>query len=363
MNMGYMKEVHTDYEQCFDLIGELDTILSKNKIKSPIILKALEQLRIELAQCMERSDVKAPNIVLRRINNIFENIYNADNFEDRTFIRNIYLQLNNCLRHLKELNSTQSAILNSEKFYTDLINSSTNKIKELSQEIDKLREEKSTLTANKKVLAEKEEELKKLTIIVEGYRKRENELKLRDDAIANWKTKIQDSFKELDTHIAPIKEEHKRLCELYWIYNGLSLVFIILLIIIEIIVSSKLYNFDGIPPFKNYISLIVPIPIAVGLLWGFITQANRAQRQRVVLSKFIHDIKYTEGILLSINNLATDVTDSAQRINNALDKLLDKHLSCNLEFIKESSLKEEEKKDAIPYDLLVNILKELKKQA
>lgn len=68
-----MKEVHTDYEQCFDLIGELDTILSKNKIKSPIILKALEQLRIELAQCMERSDVKAPNIVLRRINNIFEN--------------------------------------------------------------------------------------------------------------------------------------------------------------------------------------------------------------------------------------------------------------------------------------------------
>ena len=360
--MGYMKEVHMDYEQCFDLIGELSNVLLNNKIKSPLILRTLERLRIELAQCMERSDVKAPAIVLKRINNIFEKISNADNVEDTTFISNIHMQLHACLRLLKELNSTRSIVLNSEKFYTDLINSSTNKINELSQEIEKLREEKSTLTVNKKVLAEKEDELKKLTLIVEEYRNRENELKLRDDAIANWKTKIQASFKELDTHITPIKKEHKRLCELFWIYNILSLGVIILLIVLEVIICCKLCKFDGIPPFKDYISLIVPIPIAIGLLWGFITQANRAQRQRVVLSKFIHDIKYTEGILLSINNLATDVSDSAQRINNALDKLLDKHLSCNLDYIKENSLKEEEKKDTIPYDLLINIIKELKKQ-
>lgn len=358
-----MKEVQMDYEQCFELIEVLPDIFKKNNIESPILLRTLERLRFELALCMERSDMKAPSIVLRKINLIFEIASNPNNTDNKTLIRRIHMRLHDCLRRLKELNEFQSVVLNSEEFYKNIITNAKNQVDELSKEIEKLKEAKSTLAENKKILANKETELQQLNLILEEYKKRENDIKLRDDAIANWKTKIQNSFRELDTHIAPIKKEHKRLCELFWTYNFLSLGVIILLIIIEIIICRKLCNFKGIPSFEDYLSLIVPVPIALGLLWGFITQANRAQRQRVVLSKFIHDIKYTEGILLSINNLATDVSDSAQRINNALDKLLNKHLSCNLDYIKENSLKEEEKKDTIPYDLLMNIIKELKKQA
>ncbi|WP_299220844.1 hypothetical protein [uncultured Alistipes sp.] len=362
--MEHIQNIDAIYSECFDLIYDLQSILHKNNIAPLSNLQSLlGQIRWELTQCKTKNDTKAPGIVTRRINNVLEKISNADNFQDRALIEQIQMQLKVCYKLLKELSSTPQTVLNSEKFYTDRINSSTEKIAELSQEIKRLKEEKSKLTADEEILTKKEEELKKLTQAVEEYRKRENELKSREDVIANWKAKIQDSFRELDTHIAPIKEEHKRLCELYWAYNGLSIAIVILLAIIEVLISYKLYHFNGIPPFESYIALITPIPVAIGLLWGFITQANRAQRQRVVLSKFIHDIKYTEGILLSINNLATDVSDSAQRINNALDKLLDKHLSCNLDYIKENSLKEEEKKDTVPYDLLINVLKEIKKQA
>lgn len=359
--MGYMKKIQEDYDLCFDQIDELMSFLLERETATPDLLKTLQLLRIELDQCMEKSDANAPHIVLQYMRNIFKKISVTDNTKIENILNRIRIQLILCLRKLRSLNSNQSAVFNSENFYTERINASNQKIEELSQEIERLRKEKSTLSTDKNTLKEKEAELQRFKIIVEKYRNKEDELKLREDAITNWKKKINESFEELDNHIKPIKDEHKRLCRSFWTYNVLSSIIVTLLLSIEIILIKKLCNFTEIPPLINYLTLIVPIPVAVGLLWGSITQANRAQRQLVVLSKFIHDIKYTEGILLSINNLATDASDSAKRINNALDKLLDKHLSCNLDYIEETSLKNEEKKDTIPYELLINVIKELKK--
>lgn len=80
----------------------------------------------------------------------------------------------------------------------------------------------------------------------------------------------------------------------------------------------------------------------------------------VSISKYIQDIKYVEGILLAINNLSVDIDDSMKRINDALGKLLDRHLNSEKEHLHEEDLKVLEKKDSIPlthvYDLLSIIL-------
>ena len=110
----------------------------------------------------------------------------------------------------------------------------------------------------------------------------------------------------------------------------------------------------------SYFSLLAPIPIAVGLLWGFITQANRAQLQRVALAKQIHEIKYTEGLLLAVNNLSINLDDSAKRINAAIDKLLEKHLSDSNAHTEDWNQCIKQEPSFIPSDVIIKILKEVK---
>ncbi len=274
-------------------------------------------------------------------------------------IKLIIRMLTYCHRKSMRIRQQQaeSRIINSEEFYEKSISNAKSQIRELNTELESLKKNRS---ADSEKIKETEETIQKLYCDIIEYQKREQEREQRDDAIATWKNKIEESFKTLDKHIKPISNEHKKICNLYWGYLVLSIGIIVLLVVIEIIICCKLYHHDGIPEFKDYLWLIVPLPVAIGLLWGFITQLNRAQRQRVVLSRFIHDIKYTEGVLLAINNLATDVSSSTQRINNALDKLLDKHLSYDIWEGREDYLKKEEGKDTIPYDVLLQVIKSLR---
>lgn len=51
-------------------------------------------------------------------------------------------------------------------------------------------------------------------------------------------------------------------------------------------------------------------------------------------SKYIHDIEYTEEIMQSINSLSVNIEESMKRINGTIDKLLDRHLSCELDYLE-----------------------------
>ena len=137
---------------------------------------------------------------------------------------------------------------------------------------------------------------------------------------------------------------------------------IIFIIILEIIICCKISNANSYPAWDEYLVLIFPIPVTGGLLWAFISQLNRAQRQLVILAKHIHEIEYVEGLLLTINSLSIDINDSMQRVNSAVDRLIDNHLSLGERHSKydEEAIVKEEKKDMIPTDILLKLLKEIK---
>ena len=214
----------------------------------------------------------------------------------------------------------------------------------LNQEINNLKSQEIETEKLKKELAKYEQQLQ--------------ESKKRDDAVSSWNLKIKNAFSSLEEYIKPIKDEHDRLKELYIVYKYLSWILLITIFVFEILIALKITKCGGYPSWKDSIVLILPIPILLGLLWGFVTQMNRSQRQLVIIAKQMHEIKYTEGLLITLNTLSIDVGESMNRINEAINKLIDNHLNTDIKSLKdEDLLKKELQKDLMPYENVEKIVK------
>lgn len=231
----------------------------------------------------------------------------------------------------------------------------TEELNKLNMLIESYRQEKHRLTALQLEVDKMNELIKKYKIELEENRK-------RDDAINNWKNKISEAFEGLEGPINRLVEEHKRLEWLYNVYKWSSAVLVIFLIIIEIAIYIKIVCSDAYPTWNQYLPIALPVPITLGLLWGFITQMNRAQRQMVVLSNKIHETKYTEGLLQALNTLSVDIGESMSKINDAISRLIDNHLH-NMDSLRldEKDLSKIEKQNALPIEQIPELIKLINK--
>lgn len=347
-----------EYDETLD---NLNGFLSQLKKQSEItqyrqiidhLIEVIIQVGELLDMCRDTCNSKALLIVNYTISKCESYLYQGLNNHSINLILDDFMKCKAVLRD--EILHRESATLNSSEYYENEIRSLNNRLSRLTNELSQ------RTTLQDKLVASKEAEKRELEEQIAQYRKKEEQVKQRDDAKSIWKTAIEESFKILDTDIQPIKDEKQRLKRLYGAYCFLSAFMLVLLMIAEIVAIAKLNDYIGIPPFRTYLSLIAPIPIALALLFVFMTQINRAQRQMVSISKYIQDIKYIEGILLAINNLSVDIDDSMKRINDALGKLLDRHLNSEKEALHEEDLKNLEKKDSIPmtqvYELLSAVM-------
>ncbi|MGV8828235.1 MAG: hypothetical protein ACWA6U_07925 [Breznakibacter sp.] len=283
-----------------------------------------------------------------------------DNLKYNKDIRVSFLKLKSALNQYENrfnprFNEREKAV-NSEKYYIDRIDQLKNQEIELR---DILKSNIDESVEQKKIT---EETQKKLIEIEEELIAKNNELEFRqkqEDAKNNWELKIKTTFANLQSYLEPINNEKSRLNVLYYSYFILTLFSILLVVTIEIIAIHKITAQTNFPDFKGYITLFLPIPIAGALMWGFIFQMNRAQRQLIVMSNTIHSVKYVQGLLLSVNNLSPSINDGITRINIALDKIISNHLN-NKPLGNESEILNEESKDKVPIDLLLKILKEIK---
>ena len=267
------------------------------------------------------------------------------------------------LRWKKE--SPANTYRNSEEFYEKEIEnfkkeklSLASQIKDLKEKLSHTEQEAAESEKLNTELLEKKVELNKYIELTKKYEAERREQEKINDSINVWKDKIIRTFETLKEYIKPIKKEHDRLSYLYWGYLGLSAILIICLAVIEYNICQKIISYDGIPTWEQYFSVVLPIPISLALLWGFIHEMNRSQRQLVILAKQIHEVEYVEGLLLTINMLSTDTNDSVKKINDAIDKLLDNHLTYRDKLLlDEKLLKKEEGKDEMPYEATMKILK------
>lgn len=316
--------INEKYHDIYSELTELErSLIGKNKSFSETDLSVFKKLTNRL-----QIEIRRTNAYLNNYIHKTRNIYNSETFYDER-IRELETQKKELLNYLSEQKNIQAKSEEEDKEKEELIK----------------RKEKALLKANEQI---------------RQYQIELDEKKKKDNAIDEWNSKIKSTFEELTTCLTPMKDEHNRLNTLFWIYSGLTLLVITTIILLEVYIFCKLHNSTGFPEWKNYFAAITPIPVFGGLLWAFIIQLNRTQRQLVILAKHIHEIKYVEGLLLSVNSLSLDINESTKRVNWAIDRLLDNHLNNNSNSITEQGIIQEEKKDYVPIDTVLKLLKEIK---
>jgi len=288
------------------------------------------------------------NTVLNRIKKLTKTLQSE--------IRKINAHLNNYFHKTKN-------IYNSEKYYNEQIHeleSQKNILQEYLKNIEG--KSKEEISENKRVIKEKEISLLKAKEQIKQYQSELEEKKKSENAIIEWNTKIKSTFEELTICLSPMKNEHTRLNRMFWIYSILISLVLITIVLLEIYIFCKLHKSDTFPEWKNYFAAIIPLPVFGGLLWAFIIQLNRTQRQLLIIAKHIHEIKYIEGLLISTNSLSLNINESTKRVNQAIDRLLENHLNRNStsDSITEKNIIQEENKDTVPIDIVLKLLKDAK---
>ena len=257
----------------------------------------------------------------------------------------LYIDLFWKLRDRRIVNSEY----NTEEYYKKTISELETKVKELSTSLNESKESKEQKEEIKKELEERREQIRQITAD-------KDELEKKLDAQENIKKKITDAFIELKNHISHLKKEKTRLNGMFYVYAGLCVCVLGLLVYFEYVYLSKWQT-----PTKliDYLPFYIPLPIVGGLLWAFIYQMNRAQRQLMLVAYELYHVDYVEGLLHAINMVSPNVTSASEKIGNVLDVMIKKHITTPNELF-ENSLDKEISKDNIDLKTFVNIAKEVK---
>lgn len=353
--MGLTKRMFEEIEDTRELLYNLRRILINSNFpdtKKGRSIKTIDFLLENVERHKTRDLIKehlSPLLIWLR-NNKSE----PDFSEDLSSIIHI-------LEYLKDLiirsNSYKNSSVNSEEYYSKKINELEAREAELKQFLTHNLNE----TEEQRRVAKETKE--KLRIIENELNKKKKALELKEkqeDAKNDWEQKINETFDNLKKYLKPIEIEHKRLNILYYVYATLCILTLILIIVCEIILLYKVSNSEDLLRLNEYLVILLPLPISGALMWGFIFQMNRAQRQLISSSNNIHSIKYIQGLLLSINNLSLDINDSISRINSALDKIISIHLNRKV-VSEEIDLIKEEGKDKIELNKMLKIISTIKK--
>lgn len=332
-----------------DINSSLDNHIERiKKISKPfackeLLISYLICLRSELINNNFSSDIK------KKI--LFLNTYISNVLDEKTYTEFDFEQMISSLKDILFQIHNNDSNYNTSAFYLDEIKRLEKQVQNYQEEIDNLKQED----------VGKDDLMKKFTVARELITRYEQEIeqnKKREDAINNWKIKIGEAFIGLKGPISKLQKEHSRLKCLYVIYGFTSIALVILLFWIEMIVCNKIEISTPYPTWEQYWSMILPVPIAIGMLWGFITQMNRAQRQMVVLARHIYEIEYIEGLLQALNTLSVDIAESMSKVNDAISRLIDNHLhSMNSMHIDEAHLQKLEKQDALPFEKIPELIK------
>lgn len=146
---------------------------------------------------------------------------------------------------------------------------------------------------------------------------------------------------------------------MYYASVSLIVIALVLLAIIEYKIFNHFTKVE-LKSFLDYLPYCSSIPFIGVILWIAIYQMNKSQRQLFVLAEQIHNINYIEGLMLALNQLAPDISNSVYRLNKSIDKIIDNQLiirdqvRCDEEKLK---LIEKKDNDVIPTEALIKVLK------
>ena len=259
------------------------------------------------------------------------------------------------LSKMKEMGVLPSAY-NSVEFYEEEIKRLNEEKKNLEKQLALCHGDTSSHNTKDVLLEKQLNDAKKRILELE----QEKTLKKQNvDAEKEWSNKITEAFKDLETKLDPIKKERVRLNYMYYASVLLIAVALGLLVVIEYNIFNHFISVE-VKSLLDYLPYCSPIPFIGIILWIAIYQMNKSQRQLFVLAEQIHNIKYVEGLLLALNKLAPDISNSVYRLNKSIDKIIDNQLmvrgqiQCDEEDLESIGKKDN---DVIPINAFNEIIK------
>lgn len=319
------------------------------------------------------NNVEMLDPILKQIKSIIENIGKyPDNIQ---YLDEFVFYIRRLYSIIRNIDDRRVSSNNSLEYYEKQIEDLKNKESVLKEELDKFKQENDSIqkeieqSKRKGIegLKKKEEELstfkqekeKELNFIKEQIKQtlfENDELKKELDASNNMQAKIREAFAELRKHSSNLEIEKKRLNCMFYVYAGLCTVVLGLLVWFECVYLSK---WNGVDKWIDCLQYYVPIPIFGGLLWAFVFQMNRAQRQLMQIANVLHHIDYIEGLMLAIPIVSVDVNSASEKICNILDNLINSYMNTS-DSLSEQSLNSEISKDNINLSTFINLAKEVK---
>lgn len=251
---------------------------------------------------------------------------------------------------------------NSEKYYKNRIEKLNQDKLDLAKKVEALTDAKKNTEHNQRELEKVKRELEQTQVLINRYKLAEVEREKQDDEKKEWENKIKTSFETLKKSLDPLNQEKERLRTAYELYRQATTCVFLALALLEFILFCYVFSRDFPTHWTNLLPYSFPVPVLGALLWGFITQINRIQRQLTVLARHIHEIEYIEGLILAINNISMNQERAIERVNNAIDRLMDNHFHISRQdsLYDEDRIEREEKKDPQPTQILQRILSEIR---
>lgn len=291
---------------------------------------------------------KAISLKERLVSDI-DNIKDENNNDKNRYILDFSALTSDIFRVFRHEDKDEPRILNTEDFYSA-------NISELQKREELLVNEIASLKKKNHEYAEKEKEIEEVKLQIQQSMEEKEELKKKLDAQENVKKSISNAFVELKKHITPLTHEKVRLNFLFFSYAILSISVLGLLVYFEF---SYLSKWTGAEKWIDYLPYYIPVPIVGGLLWVFIFQMNRAQRQLLQLANVLYHIDYVEGLLLAINSINLDVNSASEKINQVLDQIIKNYMIVP-DSLSEKTIDSEISKDDINLHAFIELAKEIK---
>ena len=144
-----------------------------------------------------------------------------------------------------------------------------------------------------------------------------------------------------------VEEEKKKANNEYSFYYHALMALVILVLLWMLFLYLALFSYHVyFTDWKSFLPYYLPIPILVALCWVFIVQKNRANKLSITMSEELFRIRYLEGLLLSVNKLSKSSDISINRINKAIDSMVESYLhQTERNFLTEDKISAIEKKE------------------
>ena len=365
-----VKEILACLDQSEDLMNHLkfDDTNEKNEVIHRL-WSIKNTLQIKLDTYLVLDSVNNLNLFDRiiEIEDLLMRMFSMPSSTETSLLTKYLTKVNslclNCLDLLVSSGESEKSLAPSD-FYETRIKAIAAEKETLFNDIENLKKQinagDSETTTLQKQLEDKEVELQKKTNLITQYENETEQSSEQEKIKIKWENNIKDSFTSLKTTLNPIEKEYSILHWLFGIYSIL-IIFLLISIIGHTFQNNRFEGLTDKSAWVNFVSAMAPIPILLGLLWGFIVQLNKVQRQKFILAKQIHAISYIEQLLLAVNNLSMDTDSSSKRVNLYLDKLIDNCLSHNDDnSYSEESLVKADAKDAMHYESIIKLIKEIK---